>query len=89
MEYYENLNVDDVNFNNNDTRHLTPPRFVAGENCIRMFFLRYDLFKNSFNQNWSDALCINILCNFVCDKTLLVIFNFPPAIQNSYERTKR
>ena len=89
MERYENLYVDDVNFDNSVTRHLTPPRFIAGETCIRMFFVRFELFKNSFNQNWSDALSINIVCNFVCDKTLLVIFNFPPVVQNSYQRTKR
>ena len=63
--------------------------YLLGDTCIRMFFVRYELFRNSFNQNWSDALSINILCNFVCDKTLLVIFNFPPEVQNSYERTKR
>ena len=88
-EREENLYFDEVDYDNNVTRHLTPPKFVAGETCIRMFFMRYELFRNTFNQNWSDALNINILCNFVCDKILLVIFNFPPEVQDSYERTKR
>ena len=88
-EREENLYFDEVDYDNNVTRHLTPPKFIAGETCIRMFFMRYELFRNTFNQNWSDALNINILCNFVCDKTLLVIFNFPPEVQDSYERTKR
>ena len=85
----ENLHLEGVDFDNSVTRHLTSPKFIAGETCIRMFFIRFELFRNSFDQNWNDALSINILCNFVCDKTLLVIFNFPPEVQNSYERTKR
>ena len=85
----ENLYLDGVDYDHNITRHLTPPKFIAGETCIRMFFIRYELFRNTFNQNWSDAFNINILCNLVCDKTLLVIFSFPPEVQNSYERTKR
>ena len=79
-----NIHLEGVNFDNSVTRHLTPPKFIAGETCIRMFFVRYELFRNSFNQNWNDDFNINILCNLVCDKTLLVIFNFPPEVQNSY-----
>ena len=85
----ENLYLDGVDYDHNITRHLTPPKFIAGETCIRMFFLRFELFWNSFEQNWSEALNINVLCNLVCNKTLLVIFSFPPEVQNSYERTKR
>ena len=84
-----NLNVDGIDYDHNITRHLTPPKFIAGQTDIRMFFIRFELFRNTFNQNWSDALKINILCNLVCNKTLLVILNFPPEVQNSYERTKR
>ena len=87
-DFDEDLYRDDVN-NSNVTRHILPPRFVFGENCIRIFFLRFEVFRNCFNQNWSDAFTINLLCNLVCDTTLLVIFNFPPEVQASYERTKR
>ena len=52
----ENLYFDDVNYDNNITRHLTPPKFIAGDTCIRMFFVRFEIFRNSFNQNWSDFL---------------------------------
>ena len=83
-----NLNLEGVDYDPNITRHLTPPKFIAGQTDIRMFFIRFELFRNTFNQNWSDALKINILCNLCCDKTLLVILNFPPEIQNSYERKK-
>ena len=85
----ENLNLEGVDYDHNVLKHLGPPNFVAGENCIRIFFLRFELFRNTFEQNWNDALSINVMCNFVCDKTLLVIFNFPAEVQNSYERTKR
>ena len=87
--HYERLYFDAINYGNNISRHLTPPQFIAGDTCVRMFFVRFELFRNSFEQNWNDDLSINILCNLLCDKTLLVILNFPPAVQNSYERTKR
>ena len=87
--YYENLYVDDMNFDNSITRHLIPPKFVAGKSCIHIFFVRYELYMNTVNQNWNDAFRVNMLCNLVCDKTLLVIINFSPEILNSYERTKR
>ena len=57
----DNLYVEGVHYDNNVTRHLRPPRFVAGDDCIRMFFIRFELFRNTFEQNWSDALTINIL----------------------------
>ena len=75
--YYENLYFENINYDNSITRHLIPPKFIAGDSCIRIFFVRYEIFGNSFNQNWNDVLCVNMLCNLVCDITLLVITNFP------------
>ena len=88
--YYDNIYFDNINYDNSITRHLIPPKFIAGDSCIRIFFVRYEIFRNSFNQNWNnDAFSVNMLCNLDCDRTLLVITNFPPEIHNSYERTKR
>ena len=87
--YYDNIYFDNMNYDNSITRHIKTPKFIAGESCIRMFFVRYEIFRNSFNQIWNDAFSVNMLCNLVCDRTLLVIANLPPDIHNSYERTKR
>ena len=46
MDGIEDLYLDEVDFDNSITRHLTPPKFVAGETCIRMFFIRFELFRN-------------------------------------------
>ena len=87
--YYDNLYFDNINYDNSITRHLIPPKFIAEDSCIRIFFVRYEIFRNIFNQNWNDAFSVNMLCNLVCDRTLLVITNFLPEVHNSYERTKR
>ena len=81
MENYENIY-------NSSTRHLIPYKFIAGNSCIRIYFVRYEIFRNSFNQVWNDAFSVNMLCNFICDRTLLILTNFPPRVHNSYELTK-
>ena len=35
--HYERLYFDAINYGNNISRHLKPPKFIAGDTCVRMF----------------------------------------------------
>ena len=77
------------NLYNQCTRHLKPPNFKAGKDCIRMFMGRFEIWRDIFNQRWTNAFTMNILSSCVCDKTLLVLTSFPQIIRESYELSKQ
>ena len=68
--------------------NIVPPKFNGEIDSIRLFFVRFEIYRNCFNQLWDQQLTLNMLCNLIDNKTLLIFASYPAYIHNNYERTK-
>ena len=75
-------------FYNVGYRYLRPPYFRANIDCVRLFMGRFEMYKDSFGERWSNQFTMNFLASCVCDHTLLVLTNFPRIIRESFDLAK-
>ena len=74
--------------NNSILQNIYPPLFYSQTTNIRIFFARFEIYRNSHRPAWQDNVALNILCNLVDESALNFITTLEEEVRDNYEDVK-
>ena len=74
--------------NNSILQNIYPPLFYSQTTNIRIFFARFEIYRNRHRPAWQDNVAVNILCNLVDESALNFITTLDEEVREDYETVK-